>query len=363
MSLSRITPLLFAPAVALVAPAMAQEAAMGEIAVDATLEDATVYIDYEEVGKTPLQHRVPPGRYNVRVAIDGFQPFVRSVDVHQDEVTEVNATLIAGPGSVEFVVQPSGAAVVIDGRQAGTAPIRLADIGQGSHEYTLSAPSHETVEGSFDFEIGQNLLIVHELEDISGQFRFETDPSGAALYFDGEFVGVSPMTLEDVDPDVHLVRAELKGHGTVLRAVDTIDGGPGEFSARLDSRHATQVFSGGQPDTVWTVDGQQLGEGSSMKLGLDRGTYKLRVETPGYKTVDASFIAGDSGRETWKVLLEPDESYEGSELVERAPLYKNWIFWTAVGVAATGGGVGAAVALQPEDPEPLPSGDVAVSLP
>ncbi len=363
MSPRRLTPFLLASAAALAAPAAAQDAAMGELAVDATLEDATVYIDYEEVGKTPLEYRLPPGRYNVRVAIDGFQPFVRSVDVHEGELTEVRASLIAGPGSVEFVVQPSGAAVVLDGRQVGTAPIRLSDVTRGHHEYSLSAPSHDTVEGAFDFEIGQNLLIVRELADVSGHVRFETDPPGASIYLDGELVGTSPLELEDVPPGVHLVRAEIKGRSTVLREVDTTDGGLGEFSARLDIRHATQVFSGGRPDTVWTIDGQRLGEGSSLKLGLARGTYRLRAESPGYKPVDASFITGDGGRYTWSVRLEPDDSSSGSELVERTPLYKNWIFWTAVGVAATGGGVGAAVALRPEDPAPLPSGDVVVSLP
>ncbi len=46
---------------------------------------------------------------------------------------------------------------------------------------------------------------------------------------------------------------------------------------------------------------------------------------------------------------EDAEGEESFEPVEKTPFYKQWWFWTAIGVVVVGGAVGTAIALQPED--------------
>ena len=361
---SPLIPLLLTLCFAASPHAHAQDdAATGTLTVTASVAGAHVYIDYEDRGEAPVDLQLAPGRYNVRVALDNHEPFVRMAEITPGGAAAVDAQLLAGDGTVEFIVKPSGAAITIDDEPVGKAPRRLTDFTEGEHTYSLSVDRYEPFVGTFDFIKGQNILLVHELEAASGSIGFATDPEGATIFVNGVEACVSPCEAK-ADPGLHQVRAELKGHATVLREVDTTQSLRGEFTAGLSEMHGTQVFKArGASDVAWSVNGQPMGEGKSLKTTLDRGTYKVQAEAPGAWSVEKSVVVEREGRAVWKATLEPSDSQDSSTLVEGTPLVKNWIFWTAVGVGATGAGIGAAVALQPEEPEPLPSGDVVVSLP
>lgn len=342
------------------APAEGQ--AMGLLEISASVDGATVHVDYEEVGKTPLLEYVPPGTYSVRVAADGFQPFVRRVEIFADSTTKLDASLIPGEGTVEFIVEPKGARVLLDNQDVGGAPIRLTDVSRGHHSYEVRAPRYETLDGEFDFERGQNILLVHTLASAEGRFEITSTPEGATVFMNDEEIGVTPIVLKDVDPAIHYVRLEMKGYGTVLRTVDTSTGEKGEVAARLSEDYARQSFKGAVSEAQWYVDDQLIGEGSKLSTSLARGTYELRVEAPGYTTLETPLIVDSEGREPWKVTLA-EAGGGASKMDEATPLVKNWIFWTAVGVGVAGAGTGVAIANRPEEAEPLPSGDVAVTLP
>ena len=345
-------------------PAFAQDdTSTGTLTVTSSVAGARVFVDYEDRGEAPLDLALAPGRYNVRVALDGHEPFVRMAEITSGGAASVDAQLLTGDGTVEFIVVPKGAAITIDDEDVGKAPRRLTDFTDGEHSYTLSADRYEPFTGTFDFTQGQNILLVHELEAASGSIGFSTDPEGATIFVDGVETCTSPCETK-ADPGVYAIRAELKGHATVLREVDTTESLRGEFTAGLSEMYGTQVFKAkGASDVAWSVNGQPMGEGKTLKTTLDRGTYKVQAEAPGTWSVEKSVVIERDGRQVWKAELTPADSQDSSTLVAGTPLVKNWIFWTAVGVGATGAGIGAAVALQPEEPEPLPSGDVVVSLP
>jgi hypothetical protein len=51
------------------------------VSLGSTPRGATVRVDGEIVGTTPLEHTIPPGRHEIRVELDGYQPVVRTTDV------------------------------------------------------------------------------------------------------------------------------------------------------------------------------------------------------------------------------------------------------------------------------------------
>ena len=270
--------------------AWAEEPVQGILKVNGSVEGATVHVDYVEVGVVPLVTYLSPGRHAVRVAADGFDPFVRRVDIVADSTTAIEAALVEGSGSVEFFVKPSGAAITIDGLGVGTAPIRLSDVAPGTHSWEIIADLHEPATGSFQFDTGQNLLIVTDLDSSAGRVLIASSPEGARVWLDDEAVGVTPLRLADVPPGVHMIRLERRGHGTVLREVDTTPGQRGEVVARLGKRPSKQRFRANIPEVVYTLDGQELGSSRRMVTRLAQGTYVLRVEAPGHRPIEGSII-------------------------------------------------------------------------
>ena len=63
---------------------------------------AEVFVDNIPAGQTPLTLDVEVGKHTVRIAADGFDPFVRRVTVVDGQPTTLKADLIEGGGTVEF---------------------------------------------------------------------------------------------------------------------------------------------------------------------------------------------------------------------------------------------------------------------
>lgn len=75
----------------------------GSIAIVADESGATVTLNQEASGKTPLQAPLKvraPGTYALKVSKSGFLPFEARVDVLPDDKVEVHATLLRESGSV-----------------------------------------------------------------------------------------------------------------------------------------------------------------------------------------------------------------------------------------------------------------------
>ncbi|MEC8424445.1 MAG: PEGA domain-containing protein, partial [Myxococcota bacterium] len=112
-----------APSVALAqgAPQPPTEAETGVLQISAPVTGAIVYIDNEEVGVAPVTQYVPAGSHMLRITADGYDPYVRKIQVKAGARARVTASLIKGGGTVEFQSNARGATVLID--ETGTSPI------------------------------------------------------------------------------------------------------------------------------------------------------------------------------------------------------------------------------------------------
>jgi hypothetical protein len=285
------------------------------------------------------------------------------VGISEDSPSEVSAELFSGNGTVEFMVTPAGATVTVDGQSMGSAPIRLSDMPVGDHEFTLIAPQHEPVSGSFTYTNGANVLIFEQLQSSQGLFSFGSNPSGANVYLDSEIVGVTPLSLTEIESGTHRVRIQLEGYGTALREVDTSDGTRGDVQVTMLADSPELLVKTGNDSALVYVDGHLIGEGPKVSLDIARGTYLVRVEAPGVQFVERSVRVPREGRVSYRATLFQEGAPDSSTLDIIAPLTSRWTFWAAVGAGTVGVGVTGAVVAESMKPDPIPTGDVEVLLP
>ena len=99
------------------------EDAQGMLKVTTDKGAADVYLGVEKIGTTPLNQYLAEGSYTIRVLKDGFEPFVRKIQVRPNQATDVSARLFEGEGSVEFLVTPTGAELTLNGgKKPGRRP-------------------------------------------------------------------------------------------------------------------------------------------------------------------------------------------------------------------------------------------------
>lgn len=125
--------------------------------------EATVYIDDEPSGKTPLRlPRVSAGPHTIEVRAKGFTPAQREVKVERGKETKVNVVLVAAAVApvvaapvavpkepvkstgVLVVTSKPEASVSLDGQPAGRTPLRSTTASVGGHLVEVREPGHLT---------------------------------------------------------------------------------------------------------------------------------------------------------------------------------------------------------------------------
>lgn len=348
---------------AILAPlARAQDDNVGIIKVTATQNDAEVYIEDESVGTAPVTRYLQAGEYTLRILRDGYDPFVRRVEVLPNTTVEVFAELRPGGGTVEFVVEPPGATLILNDSEEWPTPVRLKDRAEGTYTYRLEAEGHETFEGTFEFTKGQNLLIRETLPASEGLVSISSNPAGARIRSGSDVLGTTPVTLDTLSPGVHRFLLDLPGHALVAESVDTTGGAKGQVEAYIPRDGVPVTINTGVPGASVMLAGVPIGSGEVVTFkGVERATYDLRITAPSYIPAETTLDISSAKRIDMRAKLRTTGS---SSLRRVRPLTSRWTFWTAtgVGVAAIAvGGVAAAGALGPDAPRP--QGDVVVTFP
>lgn len=112
------------------------------IEVTATVSGATVLLDGEPAGQTPLRNRVvQPKAYTVTVRKLGFLEFTQKVTATANQTTKVVADLLPFAGVIHVTSSIPKAQVAVDGKVVGVTPLDY-EVKIGTRNVTVTAPNH-----------------------------------------------------------------------------------------------------------------------------------------------------------------------------------------------------------------------------
>jgi hypothetical protein len=149
----------------------------------------------------------PRRRYHVEAA--GPRDTVRGEWVLDVQAEVERHTLVLAPrlGAVEVESFPPGARVIVDGREVGRTPLRVAGLRRGRHEVEVRADGHLGVQRVVDLDPkagpqsvagAEPMRIEVVLPFAGGRRRLEitSTPHGAEVLIAGERLGRTPLTLD-----------------------------------------------------------------------------------------------------------------------------------------------------------------------
>jgi len=224
--------------------------AVGVISVESEPDEATVYVDDQPVGQTPLSQQFGIGDYDIRLEADGFRPYQDTIDVRAGEPTRVAAQLQRQPGRLRIDGAPDGADVIIDDEQRGGAD-EVIDLQPGRRIAEVHADDYQVYRQPVDIESDEVTELTVEMRRRTGLLR------------DIEAADIAAYRLQ---LDVGL---EVGGHTTDYRNAHTVD----ESQRRLFGSW-TDADGGIDPDDqrrLVTPAGLRLGvnwEGDHLGLGI-----------------------------------------------------------------------------------------------
>ena len=227
-------------------------------------------------------------------------------------------TAVAAPadtGAVQVTSEPSGASVSIDDVVRGTTPLRTP-LATGTHLVTVNHAGIVRTQTLTVARGGEASLHVELRPEPpptapvtpTGRLEINTTPSGAQVSIDGQPRGSAPLTISNIEPGSHVVRATRDGHtvtqnvrvreGTVSSVIISLGAPAGATSGWLaiESPFTTQIRE----------DGTLLGNSDTPRIMLASGRHTLELVNPslGYRSRHTVQIA--AGKTTALKLNVPN---------------------------------------------------------
>jgi len=215
-----------------------------------------------------------------------------------------------GTGYFEITSSPSGAYVYFDDSYKGSTPVTVSvsSTGTPGHTIRVEKDGYQTWTDSYygnPFEgetihINADLVFIPVTEPTTpigggnGYYAISSSPSGASVYFDGTYKGLTPVTVSvsSTGTPGHTISVSLSGYQTWS---NSYSGNPGDGETVYVSAYLTPVQSYGSiyvdsspTQATATLDGANSQTTPCTFHNVYPGSHTVRVTKSGYQSWSSS---------------------------------------------------------------------------
>ncbi len=265
---------------------------MGTVEIQSTPIEAIITLDGANKGTTPATLRnLIVGDYTLVLSLPGYATTTKTITITEGKTEQVNETLLNGR-AVTIKSEPSGIPLFIDGKPVGQTPYsgsltfgnHTLQIRHGEKKVEKSVNISQTGgETYFNLSVGRSVSI-------------NSDPSGVALFIDGNPAGQTPYN-GSLTFGKHTLRIQ-QGENTAEKSV-VISPTGGETSFSLSYGRSVSINSDPTGVTL-SIDGNQVGQ-TPYHGNLAFGKHTLIIQQ-GEKRAEKTVSVSQSGGLTSFIL-------------------------------------------------------------
>ena len=262
---------------------------------DKNVFGATIFLDDQPQGQAPMIVTTTPGRHQIKLQKDGFEPLATWVDVQNNQVSTYAPTLKEIPkpkyGTVVVDADVPDAEVYIDGnKHPDNTPAVIQNVIEGLHVIEVrkapALPWKQTVQVTAGQQTKVRAELNASLNGGVGVVRVLSDAPGARAFIDGTDMGPVPVDIKDVKAGDHIVQVKAPNMQTGEKHV-TVQAGQSQI-VKFDLNQEASGDSGllkvvsTVPEAQVFIDGASLGKVPQEKR-VSSGEHPVVVRLEGYK--------------------------------------------------------------------------------
>jgi hypothetical protein len=118
-------------------------------------------------------------------------------------------------GSISVSSSPSGASIYLDGSYKGTTPMTIKNVEAGSYTITLKYAGYQDWSQNIYVVAEQTIPVSASLTPTTpttGSISVSSSPSGASIYLDGSYKGITPMTMRSIEVGSYTITLKYTGY-------------------------------------------------------------------------------------------------------------------------------------------------------
>ena len=294
-----------------------QKIQTGWILLDSEPQGASVYINDEFVGNTPLDgYKQPYGTYSYRIERPNYHSSSGAIELNTGR-WEKKITLQPAFGAISVKCNIAGATVLLDGKATGqNAPCTLQEVVSGHHTITLQLEKYAPRQENVVVEDGKTATL-----DISLDARFATiaitSLEGAQIFCNGKQVGTTKIN-EDMMEGYYDIEVKLNHHKAVTKQIQVTAGQSQQITLNPIPIYGSLDITSTPRDADITIDGKLFGKTPITVEQLLEGEHTVIISKDGYSSFKKVVNISDGTSETLSATMqEADEPvYDGHEYVD-----------------------------------------------
>lgn len=272
-----------------------------------------MYFDGAWWGETPAMVTVSTTAnpaHTIRISLPGYQEWSDSYYGNPKDGQTIPITAQLSPsaqtGNIQVVSTPSGALVTLDRSRSANTPFTFTTIPVGTHEISVFMTGYQDFYMDVNVNQGQTAYVNAILQPTvtTGTLSVSSSPSGAAVYVDGSYRGVTSTSVGNLVPGSHSVQLILAGYQdwagsvsitagatTYLNPTLTVDQQPQYATVSVISNPAgANVYGDG------VYKGQTIAGSPLVSTKVIPGTHTLLITKTGYQdySVTRTVAAGQN---------------------------------------------------------------------
>ncbi len=177
------------------------------VQITSTPPGATVFVNDEERGRTPLSLEVVPGQFELRLALKYHEP--RSATLAIDGPALRSYDLVRLRAAAAFESDPPGALVFVDGAKLGVTPLSTDGIEGGSHQARFVLDGYYEQTASFEIvsrDPAEKPVRATLQKVPPARLGVDADLKGVEVFIDGKSAGRVPLASLQIPAGDHRVR-------------------------------------------------------------------------------------------------------------------------------------------------------------
>lgn len=198
----------------------------GSISVSTIPVGVGLYVDAHYKGKTnQIVGNLAPGNHTITLAEPGYVTWSEPVTVTGGEMKTLVVTLLPEynppTGDLQVSSSPTGAVVYLNGDYQGFTPpddhLDIIDLSPGSYTLILRKLGFEDYSVPVTIQPGKVVRVSASLKPViqtppAATADIVSTPTGAEVYVNSLFMGMTPISFQNVQPGNYTVELRLQGY-------------------------------------------------------------------------------------------------------------------------------------------------------
>lgn len=284
----------------------------GIVEVTSDPSSVEVLIDDQTLGVTPLRTDIPAGTTTLTFSSPRYIDVDQVVEIEgMEQEQSFYVELEPDWGNVTIPTDPPGATFFVDGVDSGFVTPGPAEILSGERVIMLKKPGFSSWTDILLVNAGDVINLAEiVLPPSDGVLEITTSPSQATVTVDGNFQGITPLTVE-VEPNrTQQVEVLLSGYHSIKQQISVGSGEVKSMNFPLERITGELVVNTAPENAEIRVNGEVLGT-SNTTLTLHAVTHFIEIDKEGYVGYEKEVTIQPGFTQQLNVqLLTPEEYVE-----------------------------------------------------